>query len=54
MQGFTWLSNIAFHLWLIWLETLKTLSEVAVLLDWNLSKCPFLGQIVNLDLLLCT
>ena len=26
---------------------------MAVLLDWNLSKCPFLRQIVNLDLLLC-
>ena len=29
-------------------------SEVAVLLDSNLSRCPFLGQVVNLDLLFCT
>ena len=29
-------------------------SEVAVLSDWNLSSCPFLGQVVNLDTLLCT
>ena len=27
--------------------------EVAVLFDWNLSRCPFL-QVVNLELLLCT
>ena len=29
-------------------------SEVAVLFDSNLSRCPFLGQVVDLDLLLCT
>ena len=28
--------------------------EVVVLFDWNLSRCLFLGQVVNLDLLLCT
>ena len=27
---------------------------VAMLLDWNLSSRPFLGQVVNLDVLLCT
>ena len=27
---------------------------VTVLLDWNLSRSPVLGQVVNLDLLLCT
>ena len=29
-------------------------SEVAVLLDWNLSRCLFLGQVVGLDLRRCT
>ena len=28
--------------------------EVTVLFNWNLSTLPFLGQIVNLDLLVCT
>ena len=28
--------------------------EVAVLFDLNLRRCPFLGQVVDLDLLLCT
>ena len=32
----------------------KPPSEVAVLFDLNLSRCPFLGQVVDLDLLLCT
>ena len=57
----TWLSNIAFHLQLIWLQTLVAIdsesrqtsfqsfcaqpSEVAVLFDWNLSRRPFLGQV---------
>ena len=66
----TWLSNIAFHLRLIWLQTLVAIdsesrltlfpsfcappSEVAVLFDSNLSRLPFLGQVVDLDLLLCT
>ena len=66
----TWLSNIAFHLQKIWLQTLVAVdtaschtsfpsfctlpSEVAVLFDKNLSRRPFLGQVVNLDLLLCT
>ena len=68
-----WLSNIAFHLRPIWLQTLVVIdsesrltsfpsfcapaappSEVAVLLDSNLSRRPFLGQVVDLDLLLCT
>ena len=66
----TWLSNIAFHLRPIWLQTLVAIdsescltsfprfcappSEVAVLFDSNLSRLPFLGQVVDLDLLLCT
>ena len=65
----TWLSNITFHLQLIWLQTLVAIdsescltpfpscalpSEVAVLLYLNLSRCPFLRQVVDLDLLLCT
>ena len=66
----TWLSNIAFHLRPIWLQTLAEIdsescltsfpsfcappSEVAVLYDSNLSRRPFLGQVVDLDLLLCT
>ena len=66
----TWLSNIAFDLRQIWLQTLVAIdsescqtsfpsfcappSEVAVLFDSNLSRRPFLGQVVDLDLLLCT
>ena len=66
----TWLSNIAFHLRLIWLQTLVAIdselrltlfprfcappSEVAALFDSNLSRHPFLGQVVATDLLLCT
>ena len=66
----TWLSNITFHLRPIWLQTLAEIdsescltsfpsfcappSEVAVLFDSNLSRLPFLGQVVDLDLLLCT
>ena len=66
----TWLSNIAFHLRLIWLQTLVAIdsescqtlfpsfcalpSEVAVLLDSNLSRRPFLGHVIYLDLLLFT
>ena len=65
----TWLSNIAFDLRQIWLQTLvaidsescqtsfpsfyATSSEVAVLFDSNLSRRSFLGQVVDLDLLLC-
>ena len=64
------LSNIAFYLEPIWLQTLVAIdsesrvtlfpsfcappSEVAVLFDSNLSRLPFLGQVVDLDLLLCT
>ena len=56
-----WLSNIAFHLRQIWLQTLAEIdsescqrsfqsfcappSEVAVLFDSNLSRRPFLGQV---------
>ena len=29
-------------------------SKVAVLYYWNVSRCPFLWKVVNLDLLLCT
>ena len=63
-------SNIAFHLRQIWLqalvaidsESLLTLfptfcvppSEFTVLFDSNLSRLPFLGQVIDLDLLLCT
>ena len=58
----TWLSNIAFHLQQIYSESCQTLfpsfcsqpSEVAVLFDSNLSSHHFVGQLVNLDLLLCT
>ena len=66
----TWLSNTAFHLRPIWLHTLIAIdsespqtsfpsfcaqpSEVAALFDSNLSRRPFLGQVVDLDLLLCT
>ena len=66
----TWLSNIAFHLQPIWLETLVAIdsasylksfssfcllpSEVTVLFNSNLSRCPFLRQLVDLDLLICT
>ena len=65
-----WLSNIAFHLRPIWLQTLVAIdsesrqtsfqsfcaqrSGVALLLDSNLSRRPFLRQVVDLDLLLCT
>ena len=66
----TWVSNIAFHLRPTWLQTLVAIesescqtsfpsfcappSEVAVLFDSNLSRRPFLGQVVDSDLLLCT
>ena len=66
----TWLSNIAFHLQPIWLQTLVAIdsescltsfpsfcappSEVAVLFHLNLSRLPFLRQVVDLDLPLCT
>ena len=65
----TWLSNIAFHLRLIWLQTLVAIdsesrltsfpswappSEVAVLFNLNLSRWSFLWQVFDLDLLLCT
>ena len=66
----TWLFNIAIHLWPIWLQTLVAInaesrltlfpsfsappSEVAVLFNYNLSRRPFLGQVVDFDLLLCT
>ena len=68
-----YISNIKFHLLLIWLQTLVAIysesrltrltsfpsfcaqpSEVAALFNLNLSRCPFLGQVVDLDLLLCT
>ena len=64
------LRQVAFHLRLIGLQTLVAFdsesrmtsfssfcappSEVAVLFNWNLSRRPFLGQVVDLDLLLCT
>ena len=66
----TLLSNIAFHLQPIWLQTLiaidseshltlfpsicAQLSEVVALFDWNMSRRPFLGQVVDSDLLLFT
>ena len=66
----TWLSNITFHLQPIWLQTLVVIdselhltlfpsfcaqpSEVATLFNQNLSRRPFLRQVVNTDLLLCT
>ena len=30
------------------------IAEVAVLFNWNLSRYPFLGQVIDLDLKLCT
>ena len=64
MQVSTWLSYIAFHLWLqtlvgngcnlfrIMSDIVSKLwaqcSENAVLFDWNLSKRPFLGKVVHL------
>ena len=54
MQVSTWLSHIAFHLQLFWLQTLDAIdasgcfqafslpSEVAVLFDLNLSRRPVL------------
>ena len=66
----TWLSNFTFHLRPIWLQTLAAIdselrltsfssfcappSEVAALFNSNLSRRPFLGQVVDTDLLLCT
>ena len=66
----TWLSDIKFHLRPIGLQTLVVIyseayqtsfprfcappSEVAVLFDSNLSRGPFLGQVVDFDVLLCT
>ena len=35
------------------LSTAKTW-VLSVLYDWNLSRCPVLGQVIDLDLLLCT
>ena len=29
-------------------------TKIAVLFDWNLSRLPFLGQVEDSDLLLCT
>ena len=69
-QVSAWLSNITFHLQPIWLQTLVAIdsescqrsllsvcsqpSEVAVLFYWNLNRRPFLRQVVDFDLLLCT
>ena len=63
----TWLSNITFHLLQIWLQTLVAIdsesrltsfpsfcappSEVTVLFNSNLNRRPFLGQVVDSDLL---
>ena len=67
--GHYMLSNVAFHLRPIWLQTLVSINseshltsfpsfcepspEVAVLFYSNLSRRPFPGQFINLDLLLC-
>ena len=64
----TWLANIKFHLRPIWLQILVAIdsespltsfprfcappSEVTVLFYSNLSRRPFFGQVVDLDLLL--
>ena len=64
------LGQVAFHLRPIGLQTLVAINsesyqtsfpsfcvppfEVAVLFNLNLSRCPFVGQVINLDLLLCT
>ena len=65
LHQYTWLSNIAFHLRPIWLQTLVAIysescltsfpsfctlpSEVAVLFNSNLSRRPFLEQVIDLD-----
>ena len=64
------LSNITFHLQSIWLPTLVVIysasrmtlfpslcmqpSEVSGLFYLNLSRLPFLRQVIDLDLLFCT
>ena len=66
MQVSTWFSDIVFHLQLSTLavtnsESCQRLfpsfcaksSEVAVLFYWILRKLPFLGQVIDLDILLC-
>ena len=63
MQVSRWLSNISFH-GLLFLQPWLLVrsfpsfcaqpSEVSALFNCNLSRHPFLGQVVNLDLLLCT
>ena len=66
----TWLPNIAFLLQPIWLQTLVAIhsdlcltsfpsfcappSEVTALFNLNLSRLPFLWQVLDTDLLLCT
>ena len=66
----TWMLNVAFHFRPIWLQTLAVIdsqlrltsfpsfcappSEVAGLFDPNLSRRPFLRQVIDTDLLLCT
>ena len=67
MQVSTWLSDIAFYLSLIWLQTLVVINSefrqiVSKLLLISIYYCnlsrqyrlPFLGQIINLDVLLCS
>ena len=70
LQATTWLSKFPLHLRRFRLQTLVAIdlesrqtlfpsfcgppSEVAVLFDRNLGIRPIPGQVVNLDLLLCT
>ena len=58
--------DFLFHLRLFWLQSIQNHakvrfqafcpppSEVAVQFDWKLSRHPVLGDVVDLDLLLCT
>ena len=70
LRGRPFLRQVAFHLRPIGLQTLVAIdsesyqtsfssfcapsSEVAELFDLNLSRCPFFGHVIDLDLLLCT
>ena len=64
------LGQVTFHLRPIWLQTLVAINsesyqtscpifsaplcQVAVLFNSNLSRRPYFGQVIDLDLLLCT
>ena len=70
LSRLSFFGQVTFHLRPILLQTLVAInsepcqtlsqsfcapqSEVAVLFDSNLSRCPFLGHVIDLDPLLCT